>query len=153
MHGSSPGCWESSSCRMLWCHSLFVAVLLAWMDMDNTWIFPGCFTIGTTQDSWQRSLFLLQAIDYSNVPNSQKELHQSSSSSAVQSLFFLQKLSLSLMFFLERSGFFAALLETIQKSCPHCQDTILQRLLQSRALWDVLNPSLQLNLSLKFLIQ
>jgi len=96
------------------------------MDMDNTWIFPGCFTIGTTQDSWQRSLFLLQAIDYSNVPNSQKELHQSSSSSAVQSLLFLQKLSLSLMFFLERSGFFAALLETIQKSCPHCQDTILQ---------------------------
>uniref|UniRef100_A0A8C7W2K2 RNA binding motif protein 39b n=1 Tax=Oncorhynchus mykiss TaxID=8022 RepID=A0A8C7W2K2_ONCMY len=48
-------------------------------------------------------------------------------SSAVQSLYLLQNISLSLMFFLERSGFFAPLLDTrpsSQKSSPHCAKPI-----------------------------
>uniref|UniRef100_A0A8C7MSR4 RNA binding motif protein 39b n=1 Tax=Oncorhynchus kisutch TaxID=8019 RepID=A0A8C7MSR4_ONCKI len=48
-------------------------------------------------------------------------------SSAVQSLYLLQNISLSLMFFLERSGFFAPHLDTrpsSQKSSPHCAKPI-----------------------------
>uniref|UniRef100_A0A674B2E0 Pre-mRNA-processing factor 40 homolog A n=1 Tax=Salmo trutta TaxID=8032 RepID=A0A674B2E0_SALTR len=73
----------------------------------------------------ERSPCLLRASFFPDAPNNRKgdslEKMTLPQSSAVQSLYLLQNISLSLMFFLERSGFFAALdTRPSSKSSPHC---------------------------------
>jgi hypothetical protein len=84
--------------RMLYCwHDTGLAVELTLSSPDK--LFSGCPT---------------------NCKGDSLEKMTLPQSSAVQSLYLLQNISLSLMFFLERSGFFAALIDTRPSSKSYC---------------------------------
>ena len=81
----------------------------------STWIVAGCLTVGVTQASEKRSAFLLWTSLLPNVPNKRNGASSEKITlphcSLDQSIYFLQKFSLSIIFFLDRKGLSAVLRE------------------------------------------
>lgn len=124
----------------VWYYSVFMSVFgivsepRPWAERQpHTLMVFGCFTVSMKQDQWTKvhtfscpdKLFFQMPQTTGKGIYQTKGLYQSS---AVQSVYLLQDISLTLMLFLERSCFFA-LQAILQKSLPHfacrCSHTCL----------------------------